>query len=467
MKDLKTLPGVDKLLNLNQVKGFIEKYGRDLTKHSLRKVLSDFRVRIRNGDIGPSLDQILNQAQKEIVALTEGNLKSLINATGIIIHTNLGRSPFGKVLVKDVSEILSGYSNLEYSLEKGIRSDRNCHAAELIKYITGAEDVLVVNNNAAAVMLILSTFAKNREVIISRGELIEIGGSFRMPDIMTASGCKMIEIGTTNKTRISDYSSAINVNTGLLFKAHRSNFKIRGFTEEVDLEDLVKLGKKYKIPVVFDLGSGLLKEMNISALRQERSVRQSLLSGVDLVCFSGDKLLGGPQAGIITGSVKMIGRLKKEPMTRALRACKITLAFLENACRYYLNDNDIYEKNMIFRILRRSKDELKGNAEILQKELANYNIPAKVIKTQGQVGGGTMPDFPIDSFAVRLNVRFISGIQRSAFAENIFGELLKSDKPVVGVIKQGKIHFDVLTLFGDDIYFVAKAIHKAYLKFFL
>lgn len=464
MNDLKNLPGIDKLLSLSKIKICINEYGRDLTTYSLRTVISKYRNNIKTGEIPPSIDEIVKQAEKKINDIVDGSLKSIVNATGIIIHTNLGRAPLGKELVNESSELLISYSNLEYNLEKGIRSDRNNHASELIKFITGAEDVLIVNNNAAAVLLILCTLAKDKEVIVSRGELIEIGGSFRIPDIMAASACKMVEIGTTNKTRINDYSNSINENTALLFKAHRSNFKIRGFTEEVKLEELVKLGKKYDIPVIYDMGSGLLKKSSIPALINEPDVKQVLLSGVDLVCFSGDKLLGGPQAGIITGSSQMINKLKKEPMMRALRVCKLTLAFLENACKYYISDSHLNEKNIIFKTLRKSKEELKANSELLNQQLTKHHINSKVIVSKGQFGGGSMPDTTINSFAVRIEERFNSRKKSSAFTENMFMELLNLDKPVVGVLKQGKIHFDVLTLFEDEILYVAKAINEVYEK---
>jgi len=464
MKDLRSLPGIDSLLNLSRVKLLIEEYGRDLAVYALRKTIATFRTRISKGETLPSAEEIVDEAEKKIHCIFSGSLKPVINATGVIIHTNLGRVSFGKELLYDTENLLSGYSNLEFDLGNGIRSDRNFHASELLKFITGAEDVLIVNNNAAAVLLILTTLANDKEVIISRGELIEIGGSFRMPDIMAQSGCKMVEVGTTNKTRISDYSKAITENCALLFKAHKSNFDIRGFTEEASLEELVKLGRKANIPVVYDMGSGLLKNTGIPALRNEPNVKQALHSGVDLVCFSGDKLLGGPQSGIIIGSPALIARLKKHPLTRAIRVCKITLGFLENTCRYYLDDRLLFEKNMIFRILTRPKAQLKANAMILRQGLLDHSIHAKVIKSKGQCGGGTMAGTTLESYAVRLNGKFRSGRKSSTFAETFYMELLRREKPVLGVLMQGHIQFDLLTLSDDEIGQVITAICETWNK---
>ncbi|MFH0867515.1 MAG: L-seryl-tRNA(Sec) selenium transferase [Bacteroidota bacterium] len=464
MKELSHIPGVDKLLNQKEIKLLIKNYGRELITFSIRQTLDNFRKEILKGTNAPALSEIINHVLTETVCIANGSLKSVINATGVIIHTNLGRAPFGKEMVNEVSELLSGYSNLEFDLEKGIRSDRNIHASKLLKYITGAEDILIVNNNAAAVILILETLAKNKEVIVSRGELIEIGGSFRIPEIMAASGCKMMEVGSTNKTRISDYENSINENTGLLFKVHKSNYTIKGFIEEVELSDLVESGKKHGIPVVYDMGSGLLKKANNTAFENEPDVKQVLSTGADLVCFSGDKLLGGPQAGIIAGKEKFIIRLKKEPLMRALRVCKLTLAFLENACRYYINEGMLKEKNMLYKILNRPEKELKACSQLLQKELKKYNIESTIVDSYGQYGGGAMPEHSIKSYSVLINDNVTSRKGKTTFAENMYSGLLKLDKPVLCVLKQGNIHFNILTVFEDDINSIAKAVNEVYYK---
>lgn len=462
MKELKNLPGVDKLLCLSEIKSLIDKYGKELVTYSIRKTLEKYREDIKKGSKAPEISEIISLIRFETNHILNGSLKPVINASGVIIHTNLGRSPFGKEMLNEVSELLSGYSNLEFNLEKGTRSDRNIHASKLLKYLTGAEDIVIVNNNAAAVILILSAFAKDKEVIISRGELIEIGGSFRMPEIMAASGCKMIDVGSTNKTRLSDYENSINENTALLFKAHKSNYAIKGFTEEVELSELVELGKKYDLPVIYDMGSGLLKKIENTALINEPDAKQALATGIALVSFSGDKLLGGPQAGIIAGKKKFIKHLKNEPLMRALRVCKLTLAFLENSCRYYLNENILKKKNSIFKILNRTEKELKASSILLQQELKKQNINSNIINSNGQYGGGTMPDHTINSFAVVISEKVESRKKKSTFAENMYLGLLNLDKPVLGILKKGEIHFDVLTLFEDNIKYVAKAIKEVY-----
>jgi L-seryl-tRNA(Ser) seleniumtransferase len=449
-EDFKTLPAVDKLLNLPEVKLLISNFGKELVIFSIRNSINHFRTSITKGNSPPSSKDILDKVRFFIHLSGHRSLINVINATGIIIHTNLGRAPFGEYLINDSFEILKKYNNIEFDLQTGARGNRNDHASELLKFLTGAEDVLIVNNNAAAIMLILRAFAKNKEVIVSRGELIEIGGSFRIPEIMAASDCKMVEVGTTNKTNLEDYKKAISKKTAVLFKAHKSNYVIKGFTKEVELEELVNLGKQFNIPVLYDIGSGLLRKYNHKIFSEEPNVRQSLEKGIDLICFSGDKLLGGPQAGIIAGKIELIDRLKKEPMLRALRVCKTTLALLETACMYYLNDKDLNEKNLIFKIFNRKLEEIKHTAEILKNELEKNGIPAEVVACKGQCGGGTLPDGEIDSFSVMIK-NDTPNKERSEYAEKMYHKLLFHTIPVLGILKKGNIYFDVLTIFENDI----------------
>ena len=456
-EDFKSLPAVDKLLSSHEVKNLLSVYGKELVIFSIRNSLDYYRDTISKGDLPPTADELLEKIKSLIQLFGARNLKKIFNATGVIIHTNLGRAPYGTELLNDSLEILKGYNNLEFNLQKGIRGNRNNHASSLIKYLTGAEDVLIVNNNAAAVMLILRTFAKGKEVIVSRGELIEIGGSFRIPDIMAASDCKMIEVGTTNKTKLDDYKNAITKKTSILFKAHKSNYVIKGFTKEVELDELSELGKNHKIPVLYDLGSGLLRRIDHKAFETEPTVRESITKGADLVCFSGDKLLGGPQAGIIAGKKELIDRLKKEPMLRALRVCKTTLALLETACIYYLNDKILYEKNIIFKTFNRSQKELKSTAEFINSYLKNQGISSEIIPSKGQCGGGTLPDGEIDSFAVMIKNESSNKI-RSDYAEKMYQTLLIHKKPVLGFLKKGNIYFDVLTIFENEMEEVAQII---------
>ncbi|MFH2094337.1 MAG: L-seryl-tRNA(Sec) selenium transferase [Bacteroidota bacterium] len=451
------LPGVDKLLNNKIIAAYIREFGKDLVLNSIRKTLEHYREGIKSGKPAPNEKEILDLIYKAICISGNRSLKKVYNATGIIIHTNMGRAPLGKAMLKESAEIIEGYCNIEFDLEKATRGNRNDHAKNILKFITGAEDILIVNNNAAAVMLILRTFARNREVIVSRGELIEIGGSFRIPEIMQASDCKMIEVGTTNKTRAGDYEKAINRDTAALFKAHKSNYAIRGFADEVDIKGLVKLGKKYGIPVIYDIGSGMLRKPANLAMGEEPDVREAIKSGADLVCFSGDKLMGGPQAGIIAGTAEKISMLKNEPMFRALRVCKITLAFLETASRYYLNDDLLKENSLIFKIMSRKAGELKKTAGLLKNELATAGIESEIIKSNGQFGGGSMPDTTIPGYAVKI--RFgTNKTKAAAIAEKSHRELLIGETPVLGVLKSGELCFDVLTVFPDDIPVIAGKI---------
>jgi L-seryl-tRNA(Ser) seleniumtransferase len=452
---LRKLPPVDKLLGSQDLANVIAQHGIEVVKYSVRQVLTDIREQLQKFEV-PQEKEIFNLVLTRVSMITASSLKSVINGTGIIIHTNLGRSPLGTYLADQCTEVLSGYNNLEFDLETGKRGSRHVHVTELLKYLTGAEDALVVNNNAAAVMLALRVFAKNHEVIISRSELIEIGGSFRLPDIMAASDCKMVEIGTTNKTRLSDYENAISTETKLIFKTHKSNFSIKGFTEEAKLQELVALGRKKKVPLIYDLGAGLLHKEGLSEVADEPDVQSAIRQGADLVCFSGDKLLGGPQAGIIVGKKKYISRLKREQMMRALRVGKITLAYLETACRNYLNTTSLYENNVLFNMLNFSKEELESKANYLKDQFRKFDIPANIIEDRGQFGGGTLPDAEIPSFAVSPEFNVNSAASRTIIAKTIYKELMKTSRPVVGILRGGKILFNVLTLFEEDLNYIAE-----------
>jgi len=457
-EEFKNLPGVDKVLHLSEIKNLIERYSLSLVTYVVRTVINNSREEILKGQAAPSIQKIIQQVLMLTGKIAEKSLQAVYNASGIIIHTNLGRAPYGEDLLQSIFNTLKGYNNLEFNLTKGSRGQRNDHASEILKYLTGAEDVVIVNNNAAAVMYILRTFGRNKEAIVSRGELIEIGGSFRIPDIMAASDCKMVEVGATNKTKPQDYENAITENTALLFKAHKSNYVIKGFTQEVELEELVSIGKKHHIPVVYDIGSGLLRKVNEKELKNEPDVKEALASGIDMICFSGDKLLGGPQAGIIAGKKKYIDILKKEPMMRALRVGKTTLAILETACSYYLNDQDLFKYNVLFRTLNKSQEEIKQTAELLTAELDQSNICSKIVPSKGKYGGGTLPDLELDSFSVRL----MPPNGDHHLAKSLYHRLLEQQQPVLSILKSGAIYFDVLTLEDKDIKDISQAIKFAY-----
>lgn len=453
-----SLPAVDKLLALPEVSALLPTHGRELVIHAIRSALQHFRTSISKGSPAPSQPKLLEKILSIVQQLSGRSLKKVINATGVVIHTNLGRSPFDAEMLSQSIVNLNGYNNLEFNLETGQRGSRNDHAAELIKFLTGAEDVVIVNNAAAAVMLCLRAFAKHREVIVSRGELVEIGGSFRVPDIMAASDCKMVEVGTTNKTKLTDYSNAISNHTAMLFKAHKSNYIIKGFTQEVDVDELAQLGKQHQVPLLFDMGSGLLRRVNLPVLNDEPTVREALSQGADLVCFSGDKLLGGPQAGIIVGKKELVAKLKKEPMLRALRVCKTTLAMLETACAYHVTDEALFTKSPIYRMFSRKPDELKAAASNLRDRLQKLGVNSRIVETKAQCGGGTLPDAEIDSFAVELICDASNNKERSGFAERIHSNLLHSSTPVLAILKAGNIQFDMLTIADDQIGEVAMII---------
>ncbi len=461
---LKRLPGVDKILNLPEIKKLKLTYNEQLVKHAVRSTIDSLRQQALNAKPVPSITDILEQIKSELSSLTEKSLRNVINATGVIIHTNLGRAPFSDELVKETSAILTGYNNLEFDLSKGERGSRNKHLYSVLKYLTGAEDVLVVNNNAAALMLILRTFAKNKGVIVSRGELIEIGGSFRLPDIMAASDCRMIEVGTTNKTGITDYEKAIDDSTALLLKAHKSNYVIMGFTLEASLAELVALGRQKNLPVVYDMGSGLLRKTGIEMLKDEPDVRETLSLGVDLVCFSGDKLLGGDQAGIIAGKKELIARLKKEPMVRALRVGKTTLAYMQAALSYYMDDKILLEKNTLFRMLNQKPKELKLKAQKLKESLTAISIKSTVVKSKAQCGGGALPGKEFDSFAVRIESDEQTGKKRSEFSEKLYYGLMRNKTPIVAILRKGDVYFDLTTVPEEQIPVLVLMIDEIYKK---
>jgi L-seryl-tRNA(Ser) seleniumtransferase len=335
---LRKLPKMDELLKEKVVIDSLKTVMRPIVIEALRETLDEFRNGILTDYISEfTTSDLLEHFSKLVYKKNSPNLKKVINATGVILHTNLGRALLSEEAVKNVAYCANNYSNLEYDLENGERGSRYSHIEELLKKITGAEAAMVVNNNAAAVLLVLNTLCSNKEAIVSRGQLVEIGGSFRIPEVMNYSNATLVEVGTTNRTHLYDYENNINENTGVLLKVHTSNFKIMGFTEEVPLEELVNLGKEKLVPVVEDIGSGVLIDFSKFGFSYEPTVQESIKKGVDIVTFSGDKMLGGPQAGIIVGNKFFIDKIKSNQLTRALRIDKLTLAALEGTLKYYLD----------------------------------------------------------------------------------------------------------------------------------
>ncbi|RLJ71115.1 L-seryl-tRNA(Sec) selenium transferase [Hydrogenivirga caldilitoris] len=445
---------MDKLLReIPQVAKIIERfkgvYPEEVIKRAAREVTQEYRREIRNG-LRDRTDTLLGDVEKRIRALLSTNLRKVVNATGIVINTNLGRAPLHREALEFVKEIGEGYSNLEYDLKKGERGSRNSHVEGILCELTGAEAALVVNNNAGAVYLVLNTLAAGKEVVVSRGELVEIGGSFRIPDIMKASGAVLREVGTTNKTKTRDYEEAISENTALLMKVHRSNFYMEGFVQEVNLEELSQLGKKYGVPTYYDAGSGLLiniREMGINS--QEPSFGECLRKGIDVVSGSGDKLLGGPQAGIILGRRELLEKVKRNPMARALRIDKLTLAVLEKSLRLYLEGR--YREIPVIRMLSQTEKELRGRARKLARMLRKLEVfETEVLKDMAKPGGGSIPEVELPTYCVAVK-------QKGMNPEELARRLRLCEPPVVGRIKRDVLLLDMRTVSDTELTDILRA----------
>lgn len=455
--ELKNIPGVDKLLNDDRIKDLLKIYSRDFIIYCLRNELSSIRENTERGKTIPQFEDIINDTVKRIETFLNPSMKRVINATGIVLHTNLGRAPLGESVLNELIPVISGYSNLEFNLKTGKRGRRIDHIIELIKYVTKAGDAVVVNNNAAAVSLALRTFAEGKEVIISRGELIEIGGSFRLPEIMSASGSITKEVGTTNRTRISDYEAAINENTRVILKANKSNYSIEGFTEEAGIKELANLSKENDLIFIYDIGSGFLKKFEDLPDLEEPDVRENIELGVDLITFSCDKLLGGPQAGIIAGKKELVSVIAKSPLMRTYRVDKITIALLSSVLKCYLQEDDLSEKLPAYKYLVRSNEELSSLAENLKNELAKNNINSEVEKSSASCGGGTVPHLKLDSYSVK-----ITPVQSSKdYVKELYRNLLSVETPVVGIVREGSYYLDVFTLDEEDIPYIVKTLRDA------
>jgi len=372
-------------------------------------------------------------------------MKKVVNGTGTILHTNLGRAPISKEAAKRAMDIVTGYSNLEFDLELGKRGSRYSHFEKIISKITGAEAAMAVNNNAAAVLLILSSLAKDKEVIVSRGELVEIGGSFRIPDVMKQSGVNLIEVGTTNKTRLHDYEEKISSETAALLKVHTSNYKIVGFAESVSVEELSDLGKKYNIPVIEDIGSGVLADLSSYGLTYEPTVQNSIKAGVDIVCFSGDKLLGGPQAGIIAGKKQYIDKIQKHPLNRALRIDKFTAAVLESIFHEYIDEKRAIKNIPVLKMINLNIEDIKIRAEKLLAKLEDMSeyLDFGVEECLSQIGGGALPLERMKSYAVSIKPKTMS-------CAKFERELRNSDVPIIGRVVNDTFYIDIRTVLEGE-----------------
>jgi L-seryl-tRNA(Ser) seleniumtransferase len=398
---LRSLPSVEKLLQTPKVAGWITEYGRPLVLEAVRDTLESIRNLNTERNRIPSSEIILENIHHRLENWTTPTLLPVINATGVILHTNLGRAPLSLEALQAANQVESGYSTLEYDLAKGRRGSRSMHAEILLKRLSGAEAALVVNNNAAAVLLILSALARRRNVVIARSQLVEIGGGFRVPDVMRQSGAKLVEVGTTNRVHISDYEVALSENkVSLVMRAHRSNFRIIGFTSEPDLAEIVQSAHQAGVPVVDDLGSGSFFDTIQFGLGHEPMVQESLAAGVDLLCFSGDKLLGGPQAGIILGKAELVAKLKKHPLARAVRADKHCLASLSATLLHYLK-SEALTQIPVWQMISESLDSIEQRAH----HWIEYLKDADLLSGQSTIGGGSLPGECLPTWLVALRVK--------------------------------------------------------------
>lgn len=454
---LRNLPKMDLLINDQKVKNLIGIFGRESILKELRETLDFYRRAILNEekDSVPTIEEIRGKVENKLSIKKEPSIKRVINATGIVIHTNLGRSLLSENSIKAMINVARGYSNLEYNLKDGKRGSRHDHISNILKELTGAEDAVVVNNNAAAVMLVLNELSKNKEVIVSRGELVEIGDSFRVPEIMELSGSFLKEVGTTNRTHLSDYENAIGDNTSLLLKVHSSNFKIIGFTKEVSSEELASLGKKHNIITMEDLGSGILVDLSEEGFSESKTVMDVVKSGIDIITFSGDKLLGGPQAGIIVGKKEYIERLKKNQLMRALRVDKITLAALEATLMEYLNKESVMKEIPTLNMISLTKEELKKKALELKSMLDSIELDYSfsISENTSFVGGGSMPGEEITSYVIEI-------VSKSLEANEIEKSLREYKTPIISRINKGKVLLDVRTIKEDEYETILKALEE-------
>lgn len=456
------LPSVDEVLGNKNIIKTLEKYPRNIVLDSIRESIDIKRkiiINLSDDDINEfniKLEDIIEDSLQRVRTNYSLSLKKVINATGTVIHTNLGRSLLSESIKEELWSLSSRYSNLEYDLEKGERGSRYTHLTQMIKKLTKAEDVLVVNNNAAAVLLVLSTISKDGQAIVSRGELVEVGGSFRIPNIMELSGAKLVEVGATNKTNLNDYKEAINEETKAIMKVHTSNYKILGFTESVSIEELSKLGKEYDIPVIEDLGSGVFIDLSKYEMSYEPTVLDSIKSGADIVTFSGDKMLGGPQAGIIVGKKKYIDKMKKNQLTRALRVDKLTICALEATLRMYLDEEKAIENIPTLKMLTYKQSELEEKALTLFNKIEKLKLDINISIEDGfsQVGGGSMPIEVIKSKVIAITPSKIN----VAILEK---RLRLSESHIIARIYDNKYVLDVRTIFEDEFDVIANELEKA------
>jgi L-seryl-tRNA(Ser) seleniumtransferase len=437
MNKLRILPSVDQLLQTPLAVEWKNQYGYPLTLQAIRAVLEKIRQDYRVTDSIPDREEIFRRGQDLLDQWTAPSLYPVINAAGVILHTNLGRAPLSRAAIQAIQEVAAGYSNLEYDLVKGQRGSRLVHAEQLLQRLTGAEAGLVVNNNAGAVLLVLTALARRRAVVIARSQLVEIGGGFRVPDVMKQSGARLLEIGTTNRVHLADYEQAIlEGQPALVMRAHRSNFLIIGFTSEPSLEEVAMIAHQAEIPVLDDLGSGSFLDTTAYGLVHEPTVGESLADGADLVCFSGDKLLGGPQAGIIVGKANLINRIKKHPLARAIRADKLCLAGLSMTLQHYLKD-EAEREIPIWQMIAAKPESLQTRAQHWVEALGQ----GTVLESRSTIGGGSLPGETMPTYVLALTVRS---------PERFMARLRGGKPPVIARVESDRVVFDPRTVLADQ-----------------
>jgi L-seryl-tRNA(Ser) seleniumtransferase len=430
------LPSVDRLLQSQPATLMLQDFGRDLTIQALRAVLAEARAQAVQDDSVPDPDQLLENTRRRLENWLAPSLRPVINASGVIVHTNLGRAPLSQAALEAIQVIAGSYNTLEYDLQRGARGKRDQHVEHLLTLLTGAEAALVVNNNAAAVLLALTALARRKQVIISRSQLIEIGGGFRIPDVMKQSGAKLIEVGTTNRTHLRDFEAAIEARTALIMRAHHSNFKILGFTTEPSLVELVELAEKHTIPVLDDIGSGALIDTAQFGLGHEPTVQESLQAGASLVAFSGDKLLGGPQAGILVGRADLVKRLKRHPLARAIRPDKLSFAALAATLTHYLK-GEALQKIPIWQMIAAEDAQIQQRAQSWLEQVGE----GRVVPGRSTVGGGSLPEETLSTWVLQI---------KRDKPDRIAAQLRKHNPPIITRIEDGQLHFDPRTVLPEQ-----------------
>ena len=453
--DYSIIPGVDRVLNDRAIQALSKRCGTSVLTDMIRQAIDRVRRMMREGEaVGASREAltewIVGDVERQLADQFAPNLRRVVNATGIILHTNLGRAPLPDVAVKHIADIAGSYSNLELDLETGQRGSRTTLVEELLCELTGAEAAAIANNNAAAVLLTLNTLAGGKEAIVSRGQLVEIGGSFRIPDIMVRSGAQMVEVGTTNRTHLSDYEAALTENTGVMLAVHPSNYKVMGFTAEVALEDMVALGRQRGVPVAHDLGGGVLVNLRDYGLPYEPLVSDSVSAGADVVMFSGDKVLGGPQCGIIVGEQNIVEQIRKNPLMRALRCGKLTYAALEATLKLFLNPEALVREHPTLRMLTELVTTLERRGQQLLQMIGELEgFTCELVDSYAQTGSGALPLENIPSVAVAISDGDILSLSTA---------LRRNDPPVICYVRDDHLFLDLRTIRDDEVRIVSDAV---------